>query len=512
VSEVLPIRILLASSEVVGFSKTGGLADVAGSLPAALAARGHQCAVITPLYRGSRSAAPRPEPTELTFSVPIGPKTVLGRLWQSQLPNSNVPVYLVEQPTYFDRDDPAQGRGLYNETQPDGSRRDYSDNCERYVFFNRAILEAMRLLDFWPEVLHVNDWQSALAPVYMREGISSLSNEKLQQRYKSIRTLITIHNIAFQGVFWHFDMPLTGLPWQLFNDQKLEFYGRLSFLKGGLVYSDLINTVSPTYAREIQTPYYGCGLQGLLTHQSSRLFGIVNGVDYSVWDPHTDRHLPANYSVDSLEPGKPLCKAELQQRMELRVDPRPPLLGVVARLTEQKGVDLIAAAAPAFFAEGAQLVVLGDGEQRFHRAFEQLKIKYPNQLGLKLGFSEPLAHLIEAGSDAFLMPSLYEPSGLNQLYSLRYGTPPIVRSTGGLADTVVDATPASLADDTATGFRFAAFSADALRETVHRALALFRNEPLVWRKIVRNGMRADWSWNRSAAEYEKLYTRLRGTR
>jgi starch synthase len=509
VTQAEPIRVLLASPEVVGFAKTGGLADVAGSLPSALARRGHQVAVILPLYRAARAATPTPEPTPHTFTVPVGARAVPGRLWRSSLPGG-VPVYLVEQDDYFGRDDPAAGKGLYQQTLPDGTKKDYPDNCERFVFFNRAVLEVPRRLGFWPDVLHLNDWQTGLVPVYLKEHYSAFRPSGLP--YDRIRTLLTIHNVAFQGVFWHWDMDLAGLDWRLFNPEQLEYHGRLSFLKAGAVFADLLNTVSPTYAREIQTPYYGCGLEGVLSGRRDRLFGIVNGVDYDVWKTTGNPHLPASYSVDRLEPGKPACKAELQRSQGLAVDPRAPLLGVVARLTEQKGVHLIAEAAPALVEQdGAQLVVLGDGEPKYQKMFKDLKATYPGRVGLKLGLDEALAHLIEAGSDAFLMPSLFEPCGLNQMYSLRYGTPPVVRATGGLADTVVDATPAALAAGTATGFAFVAQTADALLGAVRRALTLCSTQPGRWRQLLATGMRQDWSWDRSAGEYEALYRKLRAT-
>jgi starch synthase len=503
VSRNLPLRILLAAPEVVGFAKTGGLADVAGALPAALARRGLDCSVILPLYRSCRGAAL--EPTDLTLRVPVGGRIVSGRLWRSALPNSNVPVWLIEQPDYYERDDPATGRGLYQYTLPTGARRDYPDNCERFVFFCRATVEALRLLDYWPNVLHSNDWQTGLIPVYLREHYDRLSDHRLHLQYKSVRTLYTVHNIAYQGVFWHWDFPLTGLDWRLFNPQQLEFYGHLNFLKAGLVYADFINTVSPTYAREIQTPYYGSGLQGVLAERRDRLSGIVNGVDYRIWDPAQDTHLPAHYSADALEPGKPLCKADLQRRQGLAIEPHSPLLAVVARLVEQKGLDLLLKAAPDILGRGAQLVVLGEGDPAYHRALEDLQSRFPKRMRLNVGFDEDLAHRIEAGADVFLMPSLYEPSGLNQLYSMRYGTPPVVRATGGLADTVTDTTPKTLADGTATGFRFAACNGEALRETVERALQCYRDRPEDWRQVMVNGMRQDWSWDRSAEAYEKLY-------
>jgi starch synthase len=491
---------------VVGFAKTGGLADVAGALPRALARRGHECAVILPRYRCTRRVPA--EATEHLLRIPVGNQTVEGRLWRSRLPGSEVPTYLVEQAGYFDRDDPAKGLGLYQFTEANGNRRDYADNCARFVFFCRAVLEAVRLLDYWPDVLHVNDWQTGLVPVYLREEYGRYPDLALRERYGRLKTLLTIHNIAYQGNFWHWDLPLTGLSWSLFNHRKLEFHGHLNFLKAGLVDADFLSTVSPTYAREIQTPYFGCGLQGVLAERREHLAGIVNGVDYAAWDPATDTHLPARYTAEDLS-GKAICKAALQKRLGLAVEPDTPLLGVVARLVEQKGLDLICPAAHSLIRDGAQLAVLGEGDPKFHWLLSELKGRYPGRVGLLLGFDEDLAHLIEAGADLFLMPSLYEPSGLNQLYSLKYGTPPIVRATGGLADTVTDTTPETLAAGTATGFRFAAYSTDALLEAARRAMATSRSRPEPWGQIQRTGMGQDWSWDRSAAEYEKLYARLR---
>src|SRR5262245_59803305 len=334
-----PLRILLAAPEVLGFAKTGGLADVAGSLPRALARRGHRCAVMLPLYKGTRQATPTPEPTDITFTAVVGSKVVEGRLWRSSLPGGEVPVWLVEQPGYFDRD------GLYQYTQPDGARRDYEVNCERFVFFNRAVLEVLPMLDLWPDVLHCNDWQTGLVPVYLKEQYRHRIDEGRRIDYDRIGTLMTVHNIAYQGTFWHWDMKVAGLDWRLFNPRQLEFYGKLCFLKAGIVFADLINTVSPTYAREIQTPYFGYGLQGVLSENRERLFGIVNGVDYSVWDPRHDRHLAASYDADDFS-GKMVCKEALQREFGLAEEENAPLCGVVARLTEQKGVDLIAAVAP----------------------------------------------------------------------------------------------------------------------------------------------------------------------
>jgi starch synthase len=493
------MRLLLAASEVVGFAKTGGLADVAGALPRALRRRGHECAVIMPLYRSARAGKAPLEPTAHTLQVPVGGRAVTGRLWRSTLPGSDVPVFLVEQPGYFERDDPAAGRGLYQYTLPGGQKHDYPDNCERFVFFSRAVFEAVRLLDFWPDVLHANDWQTGLIPVYLREVYQR------QRGYERVRTLFTIHNIAYQGIFWHWDMKLTGLDWKLFNFRQLEFHGQLNLLKAGIVFADVITTVSPSYAREIQTPYFGCGLQTVLAECSARLFGIVNGADYEQWNPATDAHLAAAYDIDTVAERKPLNKAALQRRFGLAEAPRAPLLGMIARLVDQKGVDLVIRAAPALLAEQMQLVVLGEGDPRYHRSLQELHARHPGRVGLFLGFDEPLAHQIEGGADLYLMPSLYEPSGLNQLYSMKYGTVPVVRATGGLADTVTDCTPEALADGRATGFCFVPYTPEALADTVRRAVDIYEHHPEQWRQLQRNGMRQDWSWDRSAAEYERLY-------
>ncbi len=496
-------RILFAASEVAGFAKTGGLADVAAALPRALARLGHYCIVMLPLYRCVRSGKIPFYPTGHHFSIPIGNRTMPGTLWQATLPDSTVPVYFVEQPEYFERDDPAHGRSLYQFTLPDGRRRDYPDNCERFIFFARAVLETIHLLNYLPDILHANDWQTGLVPVYLREVYAR------EPGYEAIRTLFTIHNIAYQGQFWHYDMVLTGLDWRLFNYRQLEFYGQLNFLKAGIVFADGISTVSPTYAREIQTPYYGCGLEGVLTERRDRLFGIVNGIDYRSWNPATDPNLPARYDADSVTAGKPVCKSALQRRYGLPEKQEAPLLGVVARLVEQKGFDLIARAAEPLLAEGVQLVILGEGEAVYHRMIADLKNRFPDRVGVVFGFDEGLAHLVEAGADLFLMPSRYEPAGLNQLYSLRYGTVPIVRATGGLADTITDCTPESLANGTATGFSFIPYTPAALLATVQRALALYRADPGTWLKLVHNGMRQDWSWDRIARDYERLYTEVK---
>jgi starch synthase len=496
------LRVLMAASEVVGFAKTGGLADVTGSLPQALARRGDAVAVVMPYYDAVRRAGVPVEKTGLAVPVPLGDRVLACRLFRSRLPNSDVPVYLVEHPPFFERDDPATGRTLYQQMMAGGYRADYPDNAERFVFFCRAVLEAVPHLGFTPDVIHAHDWQTGLIPVYLNELYRTRSG------YQKIRSVFTIHNIAYQGHFGREVVKLAGLPGYLFNDAQLEFYGHLNFLKAGIVFADAVNTVSPTYAREIQTAEYGGGLEGLLRKVRGKLSGIVNGVDYDHWDPAHDTHVAAPYTAAEVFEKKPLCKADLQRRFKLPADPDAPVLGMVARLVSQKGVDLVMGAAPGFLDLGCQIVVLGEGDPEFHEQLKDLRDKHPDRVGLYLGFNDGLAHVIEAGSDLFLMPSRYEPCGLNQIYSLRYGTPPVVRATCGLADTVVNATEENLAAGTATGFSFQAYTANALYDTVRWALKLLRERPADFRQVVRTAMAQDWSWDRSAAAYENLYRKV----
>lgn len=498
------VRVLVASAEVAGFAKTGGLADVAASLPRALARRGNQVAVVMPYHNAVRRAGLPVEKTGAALPVPAGNRTIACRLLRSRLPNSDVPVYLVEHPPFFERDDPAAGRGLYQQTMTGGYKADYPDNAERFIFFSRAVLETVPHLGFTPDVIHANDWQTGLVPVYLNEVY------RLKAGYRRVRSVFTIHNIAYQGQFGRDVLKLTGLPGWLFNPAQLEFHGHFNFLKAGVVFADAVNTVSPTYAREIRTPEFGCGLDGLLSGIGDKLTGIVNGVDYTEWDPATDPHIAARYDRDTVFENKPACKADLQRQYKLPEDPAAPVLGMVARLVGQKGIDLVMSAAPGFLDLGCQMVFLGEGDPEFHDQLRALQARHPEQVGVHLGFSEGLAHKIEAGADLFLMPSRYEPCGLNQIYSLRYGTPPVVRATGGLRDTVANATEENLAAGTATGFAFGAYTGSALYETVKWALSLYRDRPEDFRQVVRTAMAQDWSWDRSAAEYEALYRKVTG--
>jgi starch synthase len=496
------LRVLVAASEVAGFAKTGGLADVAASLPRALAARGHEVAVVMPYYRTVRFGKHPVERTGAVVPVPIGSRTLACRLYRGTLPGSAVPVYFVDAPDYFDRDNGYEGKGLYQQAMPGGYKADYPDNAERFTFFSRAVLECLPFVGFRPDVIHANDWQTGLVPVY----VSEVGRQRAE--WGHLRTVFTIHNIAYQGMFPRDVLGITGLPGYLFNPRQLEFHNQLNFLKAGIVFADAVNTVSPTYAREIATAEFGCGLDGLLREHAGKLTGIVNGVEYGEWDPARDPHVPERYDAATVQQKKPAGKAELQRRFELPVDAGRPVLGMVARLVSQKGIDLVLSAAPGFLDLGCQMVLLGDGDPEFHNELALFRAKHPDRVGLFLGFNEPLAHLVEAGSDLFLMPSRYEPCGLNQLYSLKYGTPPVVRATGGLADTIVPATEDTLRAGTATGFSFHDYTANALYETVKWALMLYRDRPADFAKVVRTAMHQDWGWDRSAAAYEGLYRKV----
>jgi starch synthase len=484
------MNVVFVASEAVPFAKTGGLGDVASALPRALGKQGHAISVFLPCYRRVWSTGVPIVSTGITVQIPVGARLVEGHVYESRLPGSDVVVYLIDQPRYFDRD------SLYG-TQG----KDYEDNCERFVFFNRAVLEVIQALHLRPDVIHCNDWQTGLIPVYLKtiyRGIPELA---------SAGTLLTIHNLAYLGLFWHWDMALTGLEWHLFNWRQLEFHGKLCFMKAGLVFADMLNAVSPTYAREIQTPRLGSGLEELLRYRHADLRGIVNGIDTEVWSPVNEPMLAARYDAASVSAGKAKCKAWLQSQAGLDARPDVPIFAQIGRLDRQKGWDLLAEVADLLLEHDVQLVVLGEGHPKYHALLKELESRHAGKVWVYLGFADDLAHQIEAGADLFLMPSLFEPCGLNQLYSLAHGTVPIVRATGGLADTVVDANPRTLADGTANGFNFTEPTAEALWQTIERAMALWPDRD-TWVKLMRTGMNADWSWDRSATEYIRLYEEI----
>jgi starch synthase len=482
------VKILLATSEAVPFAKTGGLADVCGALPGALAALGEQPALIMPAYRQVHQAGIAIEPTGIEFSIKVGSKSVPGKLLTTRMPGSGVPVYFVDQPQYFDREQ-LYGTGA----------QDFRDNCERFVFFSRAVMESIRLLGMNLDVLHVHDWQTSLIPAFLKIEYRNTPG------YEKLATLLTIHNMAYQGTFWHWDMVLTGLDWKYFNWRQMEFFGNLNLLKTGLVFSDSINTVSPRYAEEIKSPPLGSGLEGVLQHRRGVLSGILNGVDYSQWDPATDGHLVEHYGPQNVKAGKAASKAALLAELNLPQEPMSPLIAFVGRLVEQKGIDLVISVIQEWvLTSRAQWVILGTGDPKFHDQLLTLAQRYPQKVAFKPLFSDPLAHRIEAGADMFVMPSRFEPCGLSQMYSLKYGTVPIVRATGGLADTIVDTTEETLAAGSANGFTFHEPSQHALSAALKRAAAFYgRND--AWLRLVSSGMKEDWSWNRSAKQYIELY-------
>lgn len=485
------MRIILASSEVVPFAKTGGLADVCGSLPIQLEKLGHEVTVFLPAYSQTQQCGLSIEDTGVEFEIPVGAKLPHGRLLESQLPDSNVRVYLIQQPDYFERN------GIYSD-----EGQDYADNCARFSFFCRAVLEVARIKELKPDLIHANDWQTGLLPALLKIELSGVP------AFENVASVFTIHNLAYQGIFWHWDMLLTGLDWKHFNWKEMEFFGKLNLLKTGIVFADQITTVSPTYAREIQGPEQGCGLESVLQHRADDLTGILNGIDDEVWSPSTDPHLPVNYQVHNWQTGKAQCKKHLQESLGLEPNAEVPLIGIVGRLASQKGWSLILPVMESWLRNvDAQWAILGTGDPAYHAALERLASQFPNKLAARLEFSNAVAHQIEAGSDMFVMPSQYEPCGLNQMYSMAYGTIPVVRKTGGLADTVVDCTPDTLQSQQANGFQFDEFTAESLQHCLERAVHVYRNESAIWQQLVETGMKNDWSWKASALLYEQLYQR-----
>lgn len=487
------MRILIVASEVVPFAKTGGLADVAGALPLELARMGHDVRVAMPKYASVDDEQFHILPILGDISVTLGTTHHVAEIRRTVFPDSNVPVYFVSNAQLFDRP------GLYME-----NGRDYPDNAERFAFFCKAVLWLLQALDWSPDIIHCNDWQTALIPVYLRTDPEVRANANLRE----VKTLFTIHNQAYQGLYPREQAERIGIGATLFHPAALEFYGALNLMKGGLVYADQISTVSPTYAKEIQTPEYGCGLEGLLLARASHLTGILNGIDYSIWNPETDKLIPAHFSAGDLA-GKAACKAALQKEVGLPVSAETPVIGIISRLDPQKGFDIIADVLDQVLASGVQLVLLGTGAPEYHRLFERAAAAHPKQVSANLKFDNGLAHRIEAGADIFLMPSRYEPCGLNQMYSLRYGTIPVVRHTGGLADSIVDATAESIVNGRGTGFVFEQYTGEELLHAIERALATFGRKSQ-WKKLVENAMKQDFSWSNSARQYAALYGRLGG--
>ena len=470
-----PLKILFATSEVRPLIKTGGLADVSSSLPAALRDLGLDCRLLVPGYPAVLAQC-----GDLTPVAEL-PNTLLGsaRLLEGRMPDTGVPVYVLDAPRAYQRPG-----GPYQDT----TGQDHADNAERFALLSQIAAQLCAVnspIDWRPDCLHCNDWQTGLAPAYLHFA------------GRPTPSLITIHNLAFQGVYASSALPRLSLPPESFAVHGLEYYGGLSFLKAGLYYSDWITTVSPRYALEIQAEPLGMGMQGLLQQRSHQLTGILNGIDTADWNPSSDLHLAHSFTYRAMA-GKRRCKSALQAELGLAQSAEAPLFGVVSRLTHQKGLDWILQIAQGILAQGGQIAILGTGEPLLEMGFKQLAQQHPQQVAAFIGYDEGLSHRIEAGADLFLMPSRFEPCGLNQMYSQRYGTLPIVRETGGLADSVTDGVD---------GFSFIGDTAHALWTTVERALAAYQDSPL-WRRLQQTAMRKDASWEKSAHEYAALYAQL----
>ena len=489
------MKILMISAEVAPFAKVGGLADVAGALPKALLDRGHDVRVVMPCYKMVEdNSAFNVQDVLDRFPVPTGP----GRTEWATLRRTSIHSAAGEIPVFLVGNVRADGKpGYFAEATE--SRKVYSLTPQPYVFFCRAVLEMLnRLGDGWyPDVLHCNDWQSGLIPTYARTDYGT------DTRVSHAAAVFTIHNLAYQGNFDRNDWNATGLPDSLYNVNALEFYGGWSFMKAGLTFADRINTVSETYSREIRSPEYGCGLQGLMETlaRTGRLTGIMNGIDYEEYDPETDPYLPSHFSAAD-PAGKRLCKSALQAELGLAPDPKVPIIGLVSRLADQKGLDLIHAIAENMLALPVQFALLGTGDPYYEGYFHELQERFPGRVHTRIGFDIPLAQRIYAGSDMFLMPSRFEPCGLGQMMALRYGTIPIVRATGGLSDSVHAASASS--PGIGNGFVFSEYSPAALLGAVRDSVAYYR-EPARWKKLVRRAMQCDFSWTRSAERYEVLY-------
>lgn len=478
------MRIILASSEVVPYSKTGGLGDVAGALPQALARTGCDVAVITPRYTGfgkRHGDVVSHETGEMVFDdlrIPFAGTVKNASVWRDWM--DGAPVYFIDNAEYF-------GHGyIYGSGNFD---------VERFAFFSRAVLELAKRIGGAPDVIHCNDWQTGFIPAYLR---NVYWNDPFFAR---TATLFTIHNLAYQGFFDKDLLPKFGFDWQVYDG--MEFLGAVSSMKAGLHFSTALSTVSPKYAEEIQTPEFGNKLDGLLRWRRGDLLGILNGVDYNEWNPETDKHLAANYSIDNLE-GKLACKRDLLEKYQLPVDLERPVVAIVTRLTSQKGIDLTTQAIWRILETGAYFILLGSGAENYESYFQQVRDTAPGRVGVYFGFNTALSHQVEAGADLFLMPSSYEPCGLNQMYSLKYGTVPIVRGVGGLDDTI---TNFERTTEQGNGYKFYEYSSDRLVEKFYESLMVYYDRD-AWRKLQRNGMREDFSWDRAAHNYRNAYQKI----
>jgi starch synthase len=478
------MKVAFLASEVIPYAKTGGLADVAGALPKFLAGLGADVRVFMPLYRDVRKKGLPLEPVIEKAALRMGGRDLSYAVFAHRA--EGVTHLFVDRPEFFDRDQ------LYG--TPAG---DYPDNAERFAFFSRASLEAMKALDFRPEIVHGHDWQAALAFAYLKFVYAD------DPFFGRTRSLFTIHNLAYQGLFDREALASIDLPGSLFNMNDLEYFGRVNALKAGILYSTAVTTVSPRYSREIQTPEFGCGLDGLLRSRAGVLHGILNGVDYKDWDPATDRLIPRSFGPGDLA-GKKACREELGRMFGLDLPASRPLAGMVTRLAGQKGLDIVCEAIDRLLELDLALVILGTGEQKIQDVLAAAQMRHPARFGLKIAFDERIAHTIYAGSDLFLIPSRYEPCGLTQMYAMKYGTVPVVRATGGLDDSVEEFDQAA---GSGNGFKFAEAAPEPLLEATARAVSAF-GRPDDWQVLLRNAMAADFSWERSARTYLALYERI----
>jgi starch synthase len=481
------MHIAFAASECVPFSKTGGLADVVGALPPALAALGHKVTVFLPKYK--QTQLPQRKVALSSVTVPFDDRYRFCSVLDGGT-QAGVQFFFIDYPPYFER------AALYGT-----ALGDYPDNGERFALFSRALLEASKIVGV-PDVFHCHDWQSALIPVLLRTVYAE------DPAFAGVPVVFTIHNMGYQGLFPPEILPLLQLPWDLFTISKLEFYGKVNLLKGALIFSDFVTTVSRKYSQEIQTAEYGFGLEGVLKARAASVSGILNGVDYNEWNPEKDKFIAAHYTAKNLS-GKQKDKADLLEAFGVsKADAKLPVIGIVSRFAAQKGFDLIAQVADRLAREDMIVVALGAGDKEYEELFRRLNKQFPQKFAVKIAYDNTLAHKIEAGADMFLMPSHYEPCGLNQIYSLRYGTVPVVRATGGLDDTIEPWDPKS---GRGTGFKFSDYTGTALLAALHLALNTYKDQT-AWQTLMRNGMEKDFSWNASAKEYLKIYERVRQLR
>lgn len=481
------LKVLYVTSEIYPYSKTGGLADVSASLPKTLSAADVEITVITPYYRSVKENFLGLKTHSKILKIPFK-GTIFPAVVFQEKTNPHLHMYFIQCDEFFDRS------GLYGTAQGD-----YSDNAERFSYFSLAVLEFCRTFSLKPHIIHCNDWQTGLIPTYLKK-LYGLNRDPIFRRTK---TIFTIHNMAYQGIFPAEVMSYASIPRELFSLQGLEFYGKINLLKGGLVFADRLTTVSPKYAEEIQTPEFGHGLEGVLKERKKDLYGILNGVDYTVWNPENDPHIAAQYSSGDLT-GKTICKQALIKKLKLQGSVDTPLLSMISRLAEQKGIDLLTRIVPDLIDSGCLLVVLGSGDKRLENKLLNLARQHKKQFYVRIGFDNSLAHEIEAGSDIFLMPSRYEPCGLNQLYSLKYGTIPLVRAIGGLNDSIQEFDPRK---QTGNGFKFDDFSPKAFLTKIKKALKYYAKKN-IWTQLIKNAMSENFSWEHSARLYLELYKSL----